>query len=612
VSFKHFLSRAGFVILLFVALLWPLSAGAQGVLVVTPTSVTASATAGSNPAPQTVRVSNGGKGALKWTVVQSTSGWVSVSPGNGVNSGTLTLSFSTANLAAAGSPYQTTFRVEAKGSTSVTVNVQVTITTAPPPPPPAQLTVSCPTNISVTSPDGNPVVVNYIGQVTTSGGVAPINVTGSPASGTSFAVGSTPVQVTAQSSDNQTATCQFSVSVSYTPPSSTGVGPQTTIACPANAVFIPTGINNIQSAVDAYPAGTTFCLSAGRFSVTTPITPKSGDVFVGQCLTAPCNVYGAILDGTGGTSDNGGRYCGFQAYYPNASSNPNIAYVTIRNLVIRNMHSCAILAFTNSDHWTIDYNEMASNGSGIIFPSDSSIKNNYIHNNSNYGYQADSAHNSVVENNEISFNGNDQKIMQSANVTFRGNFLHHNQGPGIWYDSNNTGALIENNRVEDNGSEGIFYEISGSATIRNNIVRRSGDTGIFISTSRDNQIYNNTLEDNFRGITFLVNCPSVGSGGPGSLFFDLINNSAHDNTIVVGTQSGAFTSALAGVNFPCTNAQLQSYQIPPNQTGSKNNAWVHNSYDVPFLNVQYWYYFDIMKLFSDWQALGQDTTGSVQ
>ena len=66
--------------------------------------------------------------------------------------------------------------------------------------------------------------------------------------------------------------------------------------------------------------------------------------------------------------------------------------------------------------------------------------------------------------------------------------------------------------MEDNGRNGIFYEASSGSIIRNNTVRRSGDTGVFISTSQNAEIYNNTLEDNFRGITYFVNCALVGDG----------------------------------------------------------------------------------------------------
>ena len=50
----------------------------------------------------------------------------------------------------------------------------------------------------------------------------------------------------------------------------------------------------------------------------------------------------------------------------------------------------------------------------------------------------------------------------------------------------------------------------------------------------------NTVEDNFRAITYFVNC-----GGMVGRTIDLQNNSAHDNIIRVGTQSGAFATGMS-------------------------------------------------------------------
>ena len=97
-------------------------------------------------------------------------------------------------------------RPERTGS-AVTVNVQASLVAAALPQPPAPLTVSCPANMSVASSNGSPVVVTY--SATTSGGVAPVTVSGSPASGSSFQVGTTNVTVTAQSSDGQITSCGF-------------------------------------------------------------------------------------------------------------------------------------------------------------------------------------------------------------------------------------------------------------------------------------------------------------------------------------------------------------------------------------------------------------------
>ena len=221
-----------------------------------------------------------------------------------------------------------------------------------------------------------------------------------------------------------------------------------------------------------------------------------------------------------------------------------------------------------SDRWTIEYNEIAaSRNTGIVIPPSSLIRNNYIHHNTSAGYMGPYAHNSTFDSNEIAYNGGDQKLGETTNVTFRNNFVHHNVGAGIWYDSNNTGALVEGNRVEDNEWMGIFYEISSDAIIRNNTIRRNGEAGIMLSVSKNVQIYNNTLEHNFRGITYFLNCASV--GGPTN--FDLTNNTARDNTITVGTQSGAFASVFSYSS--CTSTQVAAYL-----NGSKNLTFSHNRY----------------------------------
>jgi hypothetical protein len=101
----------------------------------------------------------------------------------------------------------------------------------------------------------------------------------------------------------------------------------------------------IQGVVDTFGGNTTFCLRAGTHSLRSSIRPKTGDVFVGE--------YGAILDGTGwSTSDD--TQAAFRAH------NEDIDYVTIRNLVIRKMPFSGIHTYYwMSDHWTIEYNEIA-------------------------------------------------------------------------------------------------------------------------------------------------------------------------------------------------------------------------------------------------------------
>jgi parallel beta-helix repeat protein len=214
------------------------------------------------------------------------------------------------------------------------------------------------------------------------------------------------------------------------------------------------------------------------------------------------------------------------------------------------------------------------------------------------------------EGNEIAYNhGAEHKMSITTNVTWRRNYVHHNQD-GIWYDGDNVGSLIEENVIEDNAREGIFYEISGQGIIRNNTVRRSGYSGIFVSTSRDVEIYGNVLENNARGINFFLNCDVVGFLYPGSIGFDLRNNNAHDNTIVVSTPppsgglSDVFASSMSQTG--CTAEELAPYV-----DGSKNLVFQSNSYDVPDVAGRYWVWGGQLRTFADWQAVGQDTTASV-
>lgn len=378
-----------------------------------------------------------------------------------------------------------------------------------------------------------------------------------------------------------------------------GRGPQASLMCPAGAVDIAPG-TSIQTMVNARAGNTTFCLKAGVHPITSAITPKTGNTFVGE--------YGAILDGAGWrtTVDYAGAFM---------AHNQDIDNVTIRNLVIRNMPQRGIHAFyLNSDRWTVENNEITGCRSGVSLPNASVLRRNYIHHNNgdsqgglipNGGYIATSITNSLFEDNEIAYNGGIQKVTMTSNVTFRNNHVHHN-GNGIWYDGDNVGSLIEGNVVEDNGGNGIFYEISGQGVIRNNVVRRSGESAIFMSTSRDVEIYLNTLESNFRAVNLFVSCGNVHPARtpyPGAIGWDLRNNNVHHNTVVVGNQSGAIGNLL-GYDGTCTAAQAEAYL-----NGSKNNVFAGNQYTVPSLTGPWWHW-GAVKTWNEWRALGQDTNGT--
>ena len=103
----------------------------------------------------------------------------------------------------------------------------------------------------------------------------------------------------------------------------------------------------------------------------------------------------------------------------------------------------------------------------------------------------------------------EQKVGETANVTFRNNFVHHNVGAGIWYDSHNTGALIEGNRVEDNGLDRHLLRDQQRRHHPEQHHPAERGAGVMLTVSKNVQIYNNTLDSNFRGITYFLNCPSL-------------------------------------------------------------------------------------------------------
>jgi hypothetical protein len=121
----------------------------------------------------------------------------------------------------------------------------------------------------------------------------------------------------------------------------------------------------------------------------------------------------------------------------------------------------------------------------------------------------------------------------------RGNYVHHNLGPGLWTDIDNTGAIYEDNWVWWNEREGIVHEISHDVIIRNNDLRYNGvghdiwmwGSQILIHVSDGAQVYGNTLyvhEDTGHGIGIMnynrEEYPDFGD-------FYGRNNSIHHNDI---------------------------------------------------------------------------------
>jgi hypothetical protein len=122
------------------------------------------------------------------------------------------------------------------------------------------------------------------------------------------------------------------------------------------------------------------------------------------------------------------------------------------------------------------------------------------------------------------------KFWSVNGADIRGNWVHHNHGAGIWADTNNNDFVIEDNVIEDNDSEALFYELSYNLVVSGNTFRRNalpygrrraekGDNfpvgAIYISESGGEprvpartdliDIRGNMFSDNWSGITLWEN-----------------------------------------------------------------------------------------------------------
>ena len=305
--------------------------------------------------------------------------------------------------------------------------------------------------------------------------------------------------------------------------------------------------------------------------------------------------------------------------------------VTIQNLVVEKYASPSAMAAVNlgnspngAERWLVTGSEVRWNhGAGIGMDTNTAARNNYVHHNCGFGFVG-AGIGVVVESNEISYNnimagktdavcGYDHywgaggsKWVYTTNLIVRGNFAHHNHGPGLWTDINNIYTLYENNIAEDNFRSGIYHEISYDAIIRNNTLRRNGTEhaypwwttggGIEVTSSRNVEIYGNTLEHNWQGITALDDHRGTGIHGP----WTLINLNVHDNTVISGIIAAG--GGRTGVADSAGTAAFSS---------TANNRFQRNIY-VLGTTLRYFIWMGRELSEHEWQSFGQDTTGTFQ
>jgi parallel beta-helix repeat protein len=381
---------------------------------------------------------------------------------------------------------------------------------------------------------------------------------------------------------------------------------------------LPPGIpiapgQSIQAAVNANPGGTTFILKAGTH-VRQSVIPKSGDVFVGEP--------GAVLDGQGAAP-----------YAFSKGPAPYPSNVTIRGLKITNYapptQTAAVDAggyypTEGTTGWVIDNNEVSYNAEyGIRIGNSTQIINNKVHHNKRLNV-AGTGNGTLIASNEIAygnylnaFNTNFEaggtKFAHTDGLTLRNNYVHHNVGVGIHVDEQNINTIIETNRIDANGSEGIAIEISYKTIIRNNTVTNNGwsdprnrysylwNAGIGIHASPNVEVHNNTVSGNYAGIVAIEQDRSIDAAKYGPHIVQ--NLYVHDNIVTQSTlpRSSGELSVGAGI----------ATDIAGNTAvfTSRNNRFVNNRYTLGS-NPRPFAWMNGTRTESEWKAYGQDVTGT--
>ncbi len=332
--------------------------------------------------------------------------------------------------------------------------------------------------------------------------------------------------------------------------------------------------DDIQSAINNNPAGTTFNLSAGTYQGA-QFVAQSNDQFVG--------------DPNGGTVLDGGNSVPYLTYDNGATG------VVLQNLTVQNYASTENGAIQTGQYWTLNNDTVQSNQmAGVTLGANSTIQGGHYIDNGQIGIDGYHADNTTVSAAEIANNntgGYDTdnvagglKFSASANVTLENNNVHDNNGMGLWGDGDSSNWTISNNTISGNARPGIQYEISHGATIDGNTISNNKEAGIYISNSDGVEASGNTV--------------TVGSGNTGFKEggIDVIND-YRDPSNVSTNENIQFNTIIH--NSDTTLDGIYANNPLPSDA---NNTFANNTYDLGNPSAQNWIFGQSTY---DWASLQQ-------
>ena len=293
--------------------------------------------------------------------------------------------------------------------------------------------------------------------------------------------------------------------------------------------------------------------------------------------------------------------CAFCGYF---------SHVSVENLTVQRYAapwgSGAVGEFAGGSYWTVKNVEGRYNhGAAVKVGPHSDIENTYLHHNGDLGLGANGA-NITVKSNEISFNNyawygysgeaGGAKFGGLQTALISGNYVHDNNGDGLWDDMYCTGVHYTNNKVVNNAGTGIQHELGYNAVIEDNVLTHNGavprvslwDGGVSVQNSNKTIVRNNKITVAAlygSGIAIINQDRGVekGSKGPTNAF----DNTVENNEITYEGKDGA--GGLMGIS-----------------SSAYGNVIDYNTYHAPAGTDKHHFEAFGVKTFAQFQAKGYD------
>ncbi len=295
---------------------------------------------------------------------------------------------------------------------------------------------------------------------------------------------------------------------------------------PPGSVAVTPGDTTLGDAIAANPAGTTFWLPAGTYtlgsSIFGQVAAKANQTFVGA---GPATII---------SGQNVNRYA-----FTGAATG-----VTLRFLTVRDFNCPQDEGVVNHDSatgFTVDHCTITRNsGAGVFIGDGGVVRYSLLTMNGQYGFQ-NFGTDTLIEWCEISHNNtNDhEQRFYGCGCTGGGKFwdaedsevancwIHSNLSIGLWADTNDVGFHVHDCYINDNNAMGIMYEISYNFLFENNTLARNcivggllnpffpnaaiyisesgGDSRVFGGLWATSRIRGNTFVDNINDVALYEN-----------------------------------------------------------------------------------------------------------